>query len=64
VAGADTGSESVSEESILGVDVIVPHVMSLFTAVGPNWEGVGDGREGRSGKSLRSPRGTSTKKGA
>ena len=59
MVGRGTGSGSLSEESTLGVDVIVPQVMSLFTAAGPNWEGVGEGKEGRSGKSLRSPRGTS-----
>jgi len=52
------GSESESEERTLGVEVIVPHVMSLFTAAGPNCDAVGEGSEGRRGKSARSPRGT------
>lgn len=59
MAGAGVISESVSAEITLGVEVIVPHVINLFTAAGPNWEGVGDGREGKSGKSVRPPRGTS-----
>lgn len=36
MVGTGTGLPSSSEEITLGVEAIVPHVMSLFTAMGPN----------------------------
>lgn len=39
-----TGSSE--RDSIRGVALSVPHVMSCLTAAGPSWSGVGDGRLG------------------
>lgn len=45
-------SSADSVESTLGVPVIVPQVINLFTAAGPNCEAVGDGTDGSRGNDV------------
>jgi len=48
VDGSAIGPASGSDERILGVEVIVPHVINLLTAVGPSCDAVGEGTAGTS----------------